>query len=104
MSSIIDRLFYNYYKPPEFADEQEHIDEAESSLKQDFSKLQRKLLLRITDNMDLVCEKTSRHSFQVGFILGCQLGAEVYQTNSGVFDEYEKLMNTPLYYCQEETE
>lgn len=78
MAQIIKQLYGSFYKPPKLPEEDRRLQSNESLLKQNFTKWQKKILLSIIDDKNLVCEKVSMDSFKAGFCLGLRLTTEVY--------------------------
>ena len=81
MTRMIERLYDNFYRLPNLMDEEQRICSNEALLKRCFSKWQKKILLRIIDDKNLVCQKTSLDSFEKGFRLGVKLTTEIYEFN-----------------------
>lgn len=69
--------------------EEEHrLRSNEALLKRDFSKWQKKVLLRIIDDKNLICEKISLDSFENGLRLGLKLATEAYELTDVPSDEH----------------
>lgn len=83
MKNVLEKMFYEYIKE---AANSNFIEEAEDRL-EDNKKLlevhlnegQKKLLLRVIDDKDLITEKTNLNSFIYGFKTGLKFGYEVNQ-------------------------
>jgi len=93
----MERLYDNFYRHPSLMEEERRICSNEALLKRDLTKWQKKILLRIIDDKNLICEKTSLDSFEKGFCLGVKLTTEIYEFNGVLSDEH--LDRTPC--CRE---
>ncbi len=91
MQQIIEQLYRNFYQKPNTAEEKQRLQSNISLLKRNFSKWQKKILLRIIDDKDLICSTVSKDSFEQGFRLGVKLTTEVYQPKGGISDEYSDM-------------
>ena len=80
MANILDELFYeriNKAKKIDFTNELYiRLGKNEKHLKSYLNKKQKKLLLRIIDDKDLIKEEISSNSFIEGFKLGLKVGYE----------------------------
>lgn len=94
MAHIIERLYDSFYRRPKLMEEEHRLRSNEALLKRDFSKWQKKVLLRIIDDKNLICEKVSMDSFEKGLRLGLMLATEVYELKDVPSDEYSD--GTPL--------
>ncbi|WP_195985245.1 DUF6809 family protein [Clostridium sp. D33t1_170424_F3] len=79
MVQMIEELYNSFYRQPKFMEEDRRLHANEALLKKNFSKWQKKILLRIIDDKNLVCDKTSLDSFAAGFCFGQRLATEVYE-------------------------
>ena len=79
MQEILDHLF-NQYNPGKsrYKEEVHRINCHKGMLKKDFSKRQKKLLLKIEDDKDLIAEKWATDSFSEGVRFGVRLMTEVF--------------------------
>lgn len=94
MAWMIERLYDSFYRWPKLVEEKRRLCSNEAMLKRDFSKWQKKILLRIIDDKNLICEKVSLDSFEKGLRLGLMLATEVYELKGVPSDEYSD--GTPL--------
>ena len=94
MTRIMEQLYDSFYRQPNLMEEERHICSNEALLKRHFSRWQKKILLRIIDDKNLICEKTSLDSFENGFRLGVKLTTEIYEFNGVSSDEHSD--RTPL--------
>lgn len=88
MARMIERLYDSFYRRPKLVEEERRLCSNEALLKRDFSKWQKKILLRIIDDKNLICEKVSLDSFEKGLRLGLMLATEVYELKGVPSDEY----------------
>ncbi|WP_312941125.1 hypothetical protein [Oscillibacter sp.] len=78
MKTVIEELFDHYGNfAPEQAFQKE-IDEAHQSLIRSLEKPERKLVLRIIDNKDLIAGARARDSFECGFWLAWRLLTQLH--------------------------
>lgn len=94
MAQMIERLYDSFYRWPKLVEEECRLCSNEALLKWDFSKWQKKILLRIIDDKNLICEKVSLDSFEKGLRLGLILATEVYELKGVPSDEHSD--GTPL--------
>lgn len=87
MPQIIERLYCSYYQKPAALEEKQRLNSNINLLKRNFSKWQKKILLRIIDDKDLICSIIAQDSFEHGFRLGVKLTTEVYNPKGGISDE-----------------
>ena len=87
MPQTIERIYCSFYKRPDTAEERRRLQSNISLLKRNFSKWQKKILLRIIDDKDLICSIIAQDSFEQGFRLGVKLTTEIYQPKGGISDE-----------------
>ena len=101
MPRALKKLYDSFYSRPRTTGEQQRIEHNSVRLKQNFNKHQRKLLLRIIDGKDLICDIISQDSIEQGFRLGMKIATETYQEKDGISDEFD-FSDEPLSLCQEE--
>ena len=87
MPQIIEQLYCGFYQKPDTRKEKQRLQSNISLLKRNLSKWQKKILLRIIDDKDLICAIVAQDSFEQGFRLGVKLTTEVYNTKGGIFEE-----------------
>lgn len=87
MPQIMNQLYRSFYKRPNTVVENQRLQSNTALLKRNFSKWQKKILLRIIDDKDLICAIVTRDSFEQGFLLGVKLTTEVYNPKGGISDE-----------------
>lgn len=83
MQEILNELFdqYNRFVPDtEFLQE---VENAHQQLRQRLEKPERKLVLRIIDNKDLIAGARARESFACGFWLAWRLLSQLHNYDSG---------------------
>lgn len=84
----MERLYDSFHRQPNLKEEEHRICSNEALQKRDLTKWQKKILSRIIDDKNLICEKTSLDSFENGFCLGVKLTTEIYKFNGVLSDEY----------------
>lgn len=87
MPQITGQLYQNFYQRIDTTEEKQRLQSNTALLKRNFSKWQKKILLRIIDDKDLICAIVTRDSFEQGFRLGIKLTTEVYNHKGGTSDE-----------------
>lgn len=87
MPQIMNQLYRSFYRRPDTTAENQRLQSNTSLLKRNFSKWQKKILLRIIDDKDLICAIVTRDSFEQGFRLGVKLTTEIYNPKGGISDE-----------------
>lgn len=87
MPQIITQLYRSFYNQPNTTKENQRLQSNTALLKHDFSKWQKKILLRIIDDKDLICAIVTRDSFEQGFRLGVKLTSEICNPKGGISDE-----------------
>ncbi|MFR1800759.1 MAG: DUF6809 family protein [Faecalispora jeddahensis] len=87
MPQIIEQLYCSIYHKPETLEEKHRLNSNISLLKRNLSKWQKKILLRIIDDKDLICAIIAQDSFEQGFRLGVKLTTEVYNTKGDTSNE-----------------
>lgn len=73
MKTILEELQDSYNRFVPDTEIQEEIDKAHQALIRSLEKPERKLVLRIIDNKDLIAGARSRESFECGFWLAWRL-------------------------------
>jgi len=77
MKNILQALYDSFYKPPEMAEFKEAVEANRSLLRERLAKEDRKIVLRIVDDMSLMALERSYDSFICGLKLGLQLTNEL---------------------------
>ena len=95
MARMIEWLYDSFYRRPKQMEEERQLCSSEALLKRDFSKWHKKILLRIIDDKNLICEKVSLDSFEKGLHLGLMLATEVFELKGVPSNEYSD--GTPLH-------
>ncbi|MEG1205885.1 MAG: hypothetical protein RSD08_03410 [Oscillospiraceae bacterium] len=83
MKNIFDELYDQYSRPTVQLETQREIDESHRALIEQLAKPERKLVLRIIDNKDLIAGANARESFQCGFWLAWRLFTQLGSYDSG---------------------
>lgn len=83
MKNILDELYDKYNRPAHKPEVQHEIDESHKRLIETLGKPERKQVLRIIDNKDLIAGARARESFQCGFWLAWRLFAQLHSYDSG---------------------
>lgn len=91
MQSILDELYDQYSRHTAQSEAQRGIDESHKQLIAALDKPERKLVLRIIDNKDLIAGAHNKESFRCGFWLAWQLFTQLGSYDSG--RSLEKVLN-----------
>ena len=83
MKNILEELYDNYYNFIPEATTQAEIDNAHQALIRSLEKPERKLVLRIIDNKDLIAGARARESFECGFWLSWRLCTQLNMIDTG---------------------
>lgn len=83
MKTILEELYDNYYNFIPEATTQAEIDNAHQALIRSLEKPERKLVLRIIDNKDLIAGARARESFKCGFWLAWRLCTQLNMIDNG---------------------
>lgn len=88
MPNRLNDLYHSFYKAQEFAKLKMSIEENHKILINHLSKEDRKIVLRIIDALEMVCNYQSKDSFIQGFKLGFELTNELqnYDFHSAEID------------------
>ncbi|MEN6470144.1 MAG: DUF6809 family protein [Clostridiaceae bacterium] len=83
MKSILDELYDSYARFTPQPEAQKEIDENHALLIERLEKPERKLVLRIIDNKDLIADAQARESFKCGFWLAWRMITQLqgYENN-----------------------
>lgn len=83
MERVLEKIFYEYMREEEMSNCVKEIDERLEKNKKiigtHLNRKEKRLLLRITDDKDLITEEKSLNSFTYGFKLGVKIGYESNQ-------------------------
>lgn len=82
MPNRLDDLYHSFYKPIEQIELKSSIDENHKILIDHLSKEDRKIILRIIDALEMICNYQSKDSFIQGFKLGFELTNELQNYDS----------------------
>jgi len=99
MDSILKSLHDHFYRTPDNTLQEKRIKANNQLLCQRLSCRNRKLVLRIMDDKDLICSDFSLDSFICGFRLECRLQIK-YKITTGVRITAKGLSRTPVSYFQ----
>ena len=77
MDNILKALYDYFYRMPESAPEEQRIEANHRLLSKRLNKRNCKLVLRIIDDKDLICEDISLDSFICGFRLAWRLANQI---------------------------
>ena len=83
MKSTLAELYWRFYEMPKDTTESERIASNHRLLMKRLNRQNRKLVLRIIDDKDLICETVSLDSFIQGFRLGMMLTNEILNSPGG---------------------
>ncbi|MBA1334734.1 MAG: hypothetical protein HPY66_2638 [Firmicutes bacterium] len=84
MDSILKSLYDHFYRTPDNTPQEERIKANHQLLSQRLSSRNRKLVLRIMDDKDLICSDVSLDSFICGFRLAWHIANQI-QNFDGLF-------------------
>lgn len=83
MQKPLDELYDQYNRFVPDTEIQQEIEECHRQLIRSLEKPERKLVLRIIDNKDLIAGARARESFTCGFWLAWRLLTQLHQYDSG---------------------
>lgn len=83
MQTILDQLFDRYNRFVPDAESLQEIEDAHQQLRRSLEKPERKRVLRIIDNKDLIAGARAKESFQCGFWLAWRLFSQLHSYDSG---------------------
>ena len=88
MPKILDDLYHEFFTPLKLLELKNSIEENHKILIDHLSKEDRKIVLRIIDALELICNYQSKNSFIQGFKLGFELTTELqtYDAHSAEID------------------
>lgn len=82
MQTILNELFDQYNRFVPDAEFLQEVENAHLQLRQSLEKPERKLVLRIIDNKDLIAGARARESFKCGFWLAWRLSTQLQSYDS----------------------
>lgn len=77
MSKRLDDLYHEFYTPLQLQDLKSSIEHNHKILIDHLSKEDRKIVLRIIDALEMICNYQTKASFIQGFKLGFELTTEI---------------------------
>lgn len=77
MPKRLDDLYHSFYKPQELKILKSSVEENHKILIDHLSKEDRKIVLRIIDALEMICNYQTKASFIQGFQLGMELATEL---------------------------
>lgn len=83
MEKILESLYDKFYIPPEMAELKDTVEANRSLLRERLAKEDRKIVLRIVDDMSLMALERSYDSFICGLKLGLHLTNELNHYKEG---------------------
>ena len=86
MPKRLDDLYHSFYKPQEFAKLKNSVGENHKILIDRLSKDDRKIVLRIIDALEMLCNYKSKNSFIQGFKLGFELTTELQKYDPQIYE------------------
>ena len=104
MKNILEELYDNYYNFIPEATTHAEIDNAHKALIRSLEKPERKLVLRIIDNKDLIAGDRARESFECGFWLAWRLCTQLNMIDNGRLLEQQLKADGRFVMEQEEPE
>ena len=84
----LDNLYYEFFTPLELTELKSSIEDNHKILIDHLSKEDRKIVLKIIDALEMICNYQTKTSFIQGFKLGFELTTELktYDTHSSEID------------------
>lgn len=82
----LDDLYHTHYKPLELEPLKSSVGENHKILISHLSKEDRKIVLRIIDALEMICNYQSKNSFIQGFKLGCEITYELQNYSSQLYE------------------
>lgn len=88
MPQRLDDLYHEFYKPLQLQELKSSVEDNHKILIDHLSKEDRKIVLRIIDALEMICNYQSKNSFIQGFKLGFELTTELqtYDAHSAEID------------------
>lgn len=83
MQTILNELFDHYNRFVPEAEPMQEVENAHQQLRRSLEKPERKLVLRIIDNKDLIAGACARESFECGFWLAWRILSQLDTYDSG---------------------
>ena len=83
MQNILDKLYNQYCKKAPQPQVQQEIENCHQQLILSLEKPERKLVLRIIDNKDLIADTRAKESFACGFWLAWRILSQLHTYDSG---------------------
>lgn len=105
MANILDDLYHSFYKPREFTELKNSIEENHKILIEHLTKEDKILVLRIIDAEEMICNYQSKESFIQGLKFGIELKTELQNYKSNI-DENERNNDSGQSFmpkCEDET-
>ena len=103
MDNILKALYDHFYNQPENTLQERQIATNHQLLRERLNSRNRKLVLRIMDDKDLICSDVSLDSFICGFRLAWQIANQI-QNYDGCSDYSQRAEpNTRLVFSKEDT-
>lgn len=91
MQTILNELFDHYNRFAPDAEPLQEVENAHQQLRRSLEKPERRLVLSIIDNKDLISGARARESFECGFWLAWRLFSQLHTYDSG--RSLEKILN-----------
>ena len=82
MPQRLDDLYHEFFTPLELPELKSSIEDNHKILIDHLSKTDRKVVLRIIDALEMICNYQTKTSFMQGFKLGFELTTELQNYNS----------------------
>ena len=84
MKNILIELYNSFYKKPKNIPQEQRITSNHMLLINRLSKRDRKLVLRIIDDKDQICDDISLDSFIKGLLLGTRIANGIINESDGI--------------------
>lgn len=86
MPKTLYDLYHSFYKPLELPELKSSVEENHQILIDHLSKEDRKIVLRIIDALEMVCNYQTKSSFIQGFKVGFELTTELQNYSSQLYE------------------
>ncbi|MDD3016276.1 MAG: hypothetical protein PHR41_07230 [Lactococcus chungangensis] len=103
MPNRLDGLYHSFYTPLELPELKSSVEENHKILIDNLSNEDRKIVLRIIDALEMICNYQSKDSFLQGFKLGLELKTELQNYNDHSFEK-ENLNDCGQFFMSQEVQ
>ncbi len=103
MQNRLDDLYHSFFKSQELTELKSSVEKNHKALVDHLSKEDRKIILRIIDALEMICNYQSKDSFLQGFKLGFELTNELQNYNDHSFEK-ENLNDCGQFFMSQEVQ